>query len=337
MKFKESGEPLTAAELAKMLPQEGGACVLYKDNALRLYRKFVREFIGSGKLERAKRTGAIWNVDKKLKHVWKRYCKDAAYVDITDEQKRQIMGKALFDATGIHHPLEGIDVGEDYAKRESANLNTKFNPGTAEKVAKGLGEALADKASLGVYKLVKIASHLQDGLSRKKVADRYASQFGGGKGSDKMSVDELTGLEDDASLGVTAALVALKLERFTRREATLLAAQTLTVTGNATTFALGAGQILSTAGTVVSGTVTAEQAIRNFAKRLEGNLGIARETAAVSLWGLGNRSHAPSLEFMTELGILDEDGYLRDAGFFDHNNMRLASKFIFGELKSTGK
>ena len=337
MKFKESGEPLTAEELAKMVPQEGGACVLYQDNALRLYNKFVREFIGSGKLDRAKRTGAIYHVDKKLKHVWKRYCNDAAYVDITDDEKRQIMAKALYDASGIHHPLEGVDVAEDYAKRESKSLTSKFNPTVAEKVAKGLAEALADKASLGVYKLVKIASHLQDGLSRKKVADRYASEFGASKGSDKLSASDMIGLDDNAALGVSAALVALKLERFTRREATLLAAQTLTVTGNATTFALGTGQILNTAATVVSSTVTAEQAIRNLAKRLEGNLGIARETAAFSLWGLGNRSHGASIQFMTELGILDEDGYLRDAGFFDRSNMRLATKFIMGELKSTGK
>jgi hypothetical protein len=338
MKFKESGDPFTAAELAKMIPQEGGAFVLYEDNALRLYRKFVREFLQSGKLERAKRTGAVWHVDKKLKHVWKRYCNDEAYKAISDGEKRQIMAKALWDATGIHHPLEGVDVAEDYAKRESASLTSHFNPGTAEKVAVGLAEALADKASLGIYKLVKIASHLKDGHRRRTVAEHFAQKFGGtGRGSDALSLSDMKVLDDDGALGVTASLVALKLERFTRREATLLAAQTLAVTGNALSAAVGVGQAFSTASTVVSGTVTAEQAVRNLAKRLEGNLGIARETAAFGLWGLGNRSHGPSLEFMVEMGLLDEDGYLRTSGFFDRPNMRLASNFISIQLKSTGK
>lgn len=338
MKFKESGDAFTAEELAKMIPQEGGACVLYQGNALRLYRKFVREFINSDKLERAKRTGAVWHVDKKLKHVWKRYCADEAYKAFSDDEKRQIMAKALWDATGIHHPLEGIDVAEDYAKRESASLSARFNPSMAEKVAIGLAEALADKASMGVYKLVKIGRHLQDGYRRRSVAAHYAEKYKGtGRGNDMLTLADLNGLEDDSALGIAAALVALKLERFTRREATLLAAQTLAVTGNAMSAALGAGQVLSAASSVVGATVTAEQAIRNLAKRLEGNLGIARETAAFSLWGLGNRSHGPSLEFLVEMGLLDEEGYLRSAGFFDRPNMRLATNFIAGELKSTGK
>ncbi|HEY6878867.1 MAG TPA: hypothetical protein VI299_12645 [Polyangiales bacterium] len=338
MKFKESGEPLTAEELARMIPQEGGACVPYEDQALRLYRKFVREFLNSGKIERAKRTGAVWHVDKKLKHVWKRYCGDDAYKAISDDIKRQIMAKALWDATGVHHPLEGVDVAEDYAKRESTHLNSRFNPGVAEKVALGLAEALADKASIGVYKLVKIASHLQDGHRRKTVAEQYAQKYKGTQhGNDNLSVTVMRGLDDDGALGVTAALIALKLERFTRREATLLAAQTLAVTGNALSAVPGVGQAVSAASTVVSATVTAEQAIRNLAKRYEGNLGVARETAAFSLWGLGNRSHQPSLDFMMELGLLDEDGYLRSAGFFDRPNMRLASNFIAAEIKSTGR
>ncbi|HVZ30913.1 MAG TPA: hypothetical protein VG963_00720 [Polyangiaceae bacterium] len=338
MKFKESGDPFTAEEIAKMIPQEGGAFVPYQDNALRLYRKFVREFLYSEKLARAKRTGAVWHVDKKLKHVWKRYCGDDAYKQISDEQKRQIMAKALWDATGIHHPLEGVDVAEDYAKRESASLTSRFNPSTAEKVAVGLAEALADKGSLGVYKLVKIASHLQDGHRRLTVAEQYAQKYKGtGRGTDDLSFASMQSLDDDSALGVTAALIALKLERFTRREATLLAAQTLAVTGNALSGVVGVGQAISTASTVVSATVTAEQAFRNLAKRLEGNLGIARETAAFSLWGLGNRSHGPSLEFMVEMGLLDEEGYLRSAGFFDRPNMRLASNFIAAQIKSTGR
>jgi len=48
-------------------------------------------------------------------------------------------------------------------------------------------------------------------------------------------------LDDDGALGVTASLVALKLERFTRREATLVAAQTLAVTGNALSGLWGLG------------------------------------------------------------------------------------------------
>lgn len=338
MKFKESGDPLTAEEIAKMVPQEGGAFVPYEGNALRLYRKFVREFINSGKLERAKRTGAVWHVDKKLKHVWKRYCNDEAYKAISDDQKRQIMAKALWDASGIHHPLEGVDVAEDYAKRESKSLSSRFNPSTAEQVAVGLAEALADKASMGVYRLVKIGKHLQDGHRRRTVAEHYAQKFKGSQlGTDGLSFSMVQSMDDDSALGVAAALVALKLERFTRREATLLAAQTLAVTGNALSAAAGVGQALSTASTVVSSLVTAEQAVRNLAKRLEGNLGIARETAAFSLWGLGNRSHGPSLEFMVEMGLLDEDGYLRTAGFFDRPNMRLASNFISLQIKSTGR
>ena len=338
MKLKESGDPFTADEIAKMVPQEGGAFVLYEGNALRLYRKFVREFINSGKLERAKRTGAEWHIDKKLKHVWKRYCGDEAYQGIDDAEKRQIMAKALWDATGIHHPLEGVDVAADYAARESSNLNARFNPSTAEKVAVGLAEALADKASLGVYKLVQIASHLKDGHRRRTVAEHFAQKYGGtGRGSDALTIADMRVLDDDSALGVAASLVVLKLERFTRREATLLAAQTLAVTGNALSAVVGVGQAFSTASTVVGATVTAEQAVRNLAKRLEGNLGIARETASFSLWGLGNRSHGPSLEFMVEMGLLDADGYLRGAGFFDRPNMRLASNFIGAQLKSTGK
>jgi hypothetical protein len=336
MKRKESGEPLTAEELGKMVEKD--PCVLYEDNALRLYRKFAREFLSSEKLVRAKRTGAVWHVDKKLKHVWKRYCDDDAYKEISDDTKRQIMGKALWDATGTHHPLEGVDVAEDYAKRESASLTSHFNPTMAEQVAVGLAEALADKASLGVYKLVKIAAHLQDGHRRKEVAERYAATYGGtGRGTDDLSLDGMKGLDDDGALGVAAALVALKLERFTRREATLLAAQTLSVAGNALSAVAGVGQALSVGSTVVGATVTAEQAIRNLAKRIEGNLGIARETAAFALWGLGNRSHQVSLDFMVEMGLLDAEGYLRSGGFFDRSNMRLATKFIAAQLKSTGR
>jgi hypothetical protein len=208
----------------------------------------------------------------------------------------------------------------------------------AEQVAVGLAEALADKASFGVYKLVKIASHLQDGHRRREVAERYATTYGGtGRATDDLSIAVMNGLDDDGALGVAAALVALKLERFTRREATLLAAQTLSVAGNALTAVPGVGQALSVSSTVVGATVSAEQAIRNLAKRIEGNLGIARETAAFSLWGLGNRSHQVSLDFMVEMGLLDAEGYLRGGGFFDRTNMRLATKFIAAQLKSTGR
>ncbi len=338
MTFKESGEPLTAQELGLMIQQDGGACVPYEGQSLRLYRKFVREFLGSEKLARSQRTGATWHVDKKLKHVWKRYCGDEAYKEIDEPTKRQIMGKALWDASGIHHPLEDVNVGEDYAKRESSNLNARFNPSIAETVGRGLGEALAEKASFGVYRLVKIESHLRDGQQRRAVAERYAQKYkGGAHGNDDLSASVLRGLDDDAALGVAAALVALKLERFTRRESTLLAAQALAVAGNALSGVVVAGQALSVASTVVSASVTAEQAIRNLSKRFEGNLGIAREAAAFALWGLGNRSHAPSLSFMVELGLLDQEGYLRSAGFFDRANMRLASNFIAAELKSTGR
>jgi hypothetical protein len=232
--------------------------------------------------------------------------------------------------------LESVD--KDYAKRESAKLSKTFNPGLAEKVAVGLGEALANKASLGIYGLVKIGNHLRDGTRRLEVAETYARRYGGtGTGSDDLDFESMRSLDDDGMLGVAASFLSMKLERFTRRQTTLLAAQTLSVAGNAFSAVPGLGQGLSVASSVVSGTVKAEQAFRNLAKRIEGNLGIARETMAVSLWGLGNRCHHASLDFLTELGILDEDGYLRYAGFFDRNNMRVASNFIAVELKSTGK
>jgi hypothetical protein len=338
MKTKESGDPFTDAEAAKMVHHPDDTWLPY-DNAspeLRLYRKFVREFIGSSKLVRAQRTGAEWHVDKKLKHVWKRYCGDQAYKHMSDAEKRGVMGKALWDAVGIHHPLESVE--QDYAKRESAKLSSTFNPSLADKVALGLGEALANKASLGIYGLVKIGNHLRDGARRQEIAETYARRFGGtGTGSDDLDMNSIRSLDDDGALGVAASFLALKLERFTRRQTTLLAAQSLAVAGNAFSVVPGLGQGLSVASTVVSGAVTAEQAFRNLSKRITGNLGVARETMAVSLWGLGNRCHGPSLQFLQELGILDEDGYLRYAGFFDRNNMRVASNFIASELKSTGK
>jgi hypothetical protein len=346
LKFKESGDPLTSEEYAAMKARHGDDFdpadnfVPYTERTpeLRLYRKFVREFLKSEKIERAQRTGGAWNVDKKLKHVWQRYCNDDAYAGISVPMKRQIMGKALFDATGEDRNLEDVHVEEDYATRESAALSERFNPTIAEQVAAGLKVALADKATFGVYKLVKIASALRDGTRRLEVAQRYAARFGKtGAGSDAIDIKSLNGLDDEGTLGVAAAFLALKLERFNRREATLLAAQTLTVTGNALSAVPIAGQVFSVAGTVTSGVVTVEQAFRNVCKRLDGNLGTARETIAVALWGLGNRSHPATLEFLTELAILDEDGYLRSAGLFHRRNMRLASNFIATELKSVGR
>jgi hypothetical protein len=337
MKSKETGAAFTLAEAKKMAHDPEDTFLPYNAQSaeLRLYRKFVREFIGSSKISRAKRTGAEWHIDKKLKHVWKRYCGDEAYAHMTEGEKREVMGKALWDAVGIHHPLE--HVAEDYAKRESSSLSKTFNPSLAEKVAVGLGEALANKASLGVYGLVKIGSHLRDGERRLEVAQRYAERFGATSSSDDVDMETMRSLDDNGTLGAAASFLVLKLERFTRRQTTLLAAQTLSVAGNAFAAVPGLGQGLSVASTAVSTTVKAEQAFRNLSKRIEGNLGVARETTAVALWGLGNRCHDATLEFLTELGILDEDGYLRYAGFFDRNNMRVASNFIATELKSTGK
>ncbi len=338
MKRKESGQPLNENELSRLAVDPSDNFIPYGEGTaeVRLYRKFVREFLGSTKLDRAQRTGAEWHIDKKLKHVWKRYCGDDAYKHMTDEAKRSIMGKALFDAVGLHHPLEAV--AEDYRNRQSASLTARYEPGLGAKVAEGLANALADKATLGVYTLVKIGMHLRDGSRRREIADAYAQRYGMvGTGSDDLDLRSLRGLDDDGTLGTAASFLAMKLDRFGRRQATLLAAQTLTVAGNAFSAVPGLGQGLSVGGSVVSGTVKAEQAFRNLKKRIEGNLGVARETMAVCLWGLGNRCHPPTLRFLRELGLLDDANELRQAGFFDRRNMRLASSFIARELSSTGR
>lgn len=345
MKRKETGADLTEEELTRMAATPD-VVVLYDPGSpeRRLYNKFVREFLGSDKIRRTQATGAEWHADKKLKHVWRRYCDDDAYAHMTMKKKREIMVNALTNAVDMSYTAEDIAEAtmEDYAAREGAALRKQIVPGMPEKIATALAEAAANKLSGGVYGLVRISSNLADGQHRLEVAQRYAAQYATMSGSDDLTLDEIRSLDEEGLLGVSASFLAMKLERFERRQLTVLAAQTLSVAGAAFGLIPVVGQGLdaafSAASTVVGATVKIEQAFNNLKKRIDGNLGFARETIAVSLWGQGRRAFEPTLQFLTDLGLIDgPTGVLASNGFFDRCNMRLATNFIAEQLKSTAR
>ncbi len=190
---------------------------------------------------------------------------------------------------------------------------------------------------------MKIGSELKDGQRRLEVAKRYAAQFeSSGPAADDLTLKDFQSPSDDAKLGLCASFVATKLERFEGRQKTVLAAQALSVAGSTFQFIPVAGQALGTAlsvaSTGLSMSVKLEQSYKNIKKRLDGNLGFARETVAVTLWGLGRKAHPASRAFLTELGIIDgPDGVLASNGFFDRPNLRMASLFIGEQLKSVAR
>lgn len=141
--------------------------------------------------------------------------------------------------------------------------------------------------------------------------------------------------QDNLMLGEIAAYAAGKSETLGRRNWTRVAGAVIGIAGiPATVFVPPLGIAMMVGGGLIAAQPTAETISKKYVKEHNESKGWNRGHYATALWRLGQYGHEPSLKFMQEIGILDAEGEMIEAGFFDSKNRDISIEYIMWKLRS---